>query len=171
MNFCASTCNYTWARIANILFYISGESYAGIYVPMLAEQIMAQKLIPNFMGVLVGDGVTDYRFDTYATGALPFAYGHNIIDKGLYDDSIDACVTNINQTKCDSLENKFQTLVSGLDIYGIYLDCFNRPKTKCDRQGNFAIVRSAGRVFRTPAVANSDVFGACFCRFPHVCLS
>jgi serine carboxypeptidase-like clade 1 len=43
-------------------FWISGESYAGIYVPTLAQLVAAD---PNifFEGIMVGNGVTDWQFD------------------------------------------------------------------------------------------------------------
>jgi carboxypeptidase C (cathepsin A) len=53
--------------------YISGESYAGIYVPRLVERLdwyinncttnKSCAFIPNLKGFMVGNGVTDYKFD------------------------------------------------------------------------------------------------------------
>lgn len=51
--------------------YIAGESYAGIYIPKvvkkLDEYITANKdkdvYKPNLKGFMVGNGVTDWRFD------------------------------------------------------------------------------------------------------------
>ena len=53
--------------------YISGESYAGIYVPRLVKRLdwyignCTQKgsctYVPNLKGWIVGNGVTDYNFD------------------------------------------------------------------------------------------------------------
>ena len=50
-------------------FYISGESYGGIYVPMLAYNIIeynknkveSEKI--KLKGILVGNGVTDWNYD------------------------------------------------------------------------------------------------------------
>jgi carboxypeptidase C (cathepsin A) len=51
--------------------YLSGESYAGIYVPLLASQIhnhnqnaSESDYQPNLKGFMVGNGVTDWKYDT-----------------------------------------------------------------------------------------------------------
>jgi len=66
--------------------YISGESYAGIYVPRLVQQLdwligncTANKScswVPNLTGFIVGNGVTDYRYDNgLALLEMVFWYG------------------------------------------------------------------------------------------------
>ena len=37
-------------------FYITGESYAGVYVPMIMQQIMQRGGLPNFKGSAIGNG-------------------------------------------------------------------------------------------------------------------
>ena len=52
--------------------YISGESYGGIYVPYAANQVFhynqanvsTGKFTPNLKGFLVGNGVTNWKYDT-----------------------------------------------------------------------------------------------------------
>ncbi len=53
--------------------YIAGESYGGIYVPRLVERIdwyignctqnQSCQYIPNLKGFMVGNGITDYKYD------------------------------------------------------------------------------------------------------------
>jgi carboxypeptidase C (cathepsin A) len=53
-------------------FYISGESYGGIYVPYLANNVVNYNKAPtstkvtkiNIKGMLVGNGVTNWNYDT-----------------------------------------------------------------------------------------------------------
>ena len=47
--------------------YLTGESYAGVYVPKLAQQILAHKdphVYPQLRGFVVGDGTPRYCRDT-----------------------------------------------------------------------------------------------------------
>ncbi len=55
-------------------FYISGESYAGVYVPMLANRVRegnaaAPAVTINLKGFMVGNGCTG----AYAGGETPVA--------------------------------------------------------------------------------------------------
>ncbi|GFQ00149.1 serine carboxypeptidase 1 [Phtheirospermum japonicum] len=69
-------------------FYISGESYAGVYVPTLAHEVAqgiaaGVKPILNFKGYMVGNGVTDDKFDGNAL--VPFAHGMGLISDELFE--------------------------------------------------------------------------------------
>ena len=64
-------------------FYIAGESYAGIYIPMLANLILEwntnnpeEKI--NLKGMMIGNGVTDWSVD--ADSAWPYVlWWHGLI--------------------------------------------------------------------------------------------
>ncbi|KAG6403516.1 hypothetical protein SASPL_135739 [Salvia splendens] len=69
-------------------FYISGESYAGIYIPTLAFEVAngidaGVKPILNLKGYLVGNGVTDAVFD--GNSFVPFAHGMGLIPDELFE--------------------------------------------------------------------------------------
>uniref|UniRef100_A0A3Q7H4N0 Carboxypeptidase n=1 Tax=Solanum lycopersicum TaxID=4081 RepID=A0A3Q7H4N0_SOLLC len=87
-------------------FYISGESYAGIYVPTLASEVVKgidAKVEPviNFKGYMVGNGVTDEKIDGNAL--VPFQHGMGLIS-----------------------DKMFET-VMGLNIYDILEPCYHSP--------------------------------------------
>jgi len=111
-------------------FYIAGESYAGIYVPTLAQQIMlgnknGQTPIINLEGILVGNGVTDEVFDGNAW--LPFVYGHSFISDGEMEQVLQACEGyNIwNATgNCANILGEVSNNTAALNIYNVYLDCY-----------------------------------------------
>lgn len=72
--------------------YISGESYAGIYVPLLASDIDKYntahagdaKFKPNLKGFMVGNGVTDWTYDM-APAFSETAYWHSLYGDDLYN--------------------------------------------------------------------------------------
>ena len=79
--------------------YISGESYAGIYVPQLALRI--DKYItnakptdwkPNFRGFMVGNGVTNWKYDC-DPAYFHMGYYHGLISDSVYD--------NFTANNCD----------------------------------------------------------------------
>lgn len=112
-------------------FYIAGESYAGIYVPTLAYEVVkgldaGLKPILNFKGYMVGNGVTDDEFDGNAL--LPFVHGMGLISDDLYREVVSECNGNYyNPTSeiCDSKLTKVDDVIRGLNIYDILEPCYH----------------------------------------------
>lgn len=79
--------------------YLSGESYAGIYVPTLAyaindynnaakkyaEETNAPTFIVNLKGFMVGNGVTNWKYDTMPA-YVEMAYWHGLYDLDMYNE-------------------------------------------------------------------------------------
>jgi len=111
-------------------FYVSGESYAGVYVPTLAQQVMygihngtTPKI--NLKGILVGNGVTDEVFDGNAW--IPFIYGHSFISNELMADIEESCDGNYwnpSNNECDNLLGNASNLVEDLNIYDVLINCY-----------------------------------------------
>ena len=67
--------------------YLSGESYAGIYVPYLALRIVEFNELDttpenekiNLTGMIIGNAVTDWKYDTQPA-LIEMAYEHGLID-------------------------------------------------------------------------------------------
>jgi len=108
-------------------FYIAGESYAGIYVPTLAQQVYIGNNNPkqyiNLKGYLVGNGVTDEVIDGNAL--VPFVYGHALIPDSLYNQLVTTCNGIYwNATgACNQLMMQAYNLVADLNVYNIYESC------------------------------------------------
>ena len=110
-------------------FYISGESYAGVYVPSLAYFIQQWNnngtgTSINLKGFLVGNPVTDWNVDTDSVWPS-FLYWHQLID-----DSIYAPWVNLNcsllwpsNPACDSLADSMYSLFTKVNYYDIYREC------------------------------------------------
>ncbi|KAB1201662.1 Serine carboxypeptidase-like 20 [Morella rubra] len=126
-------------------FYISGESYAGIFVPTLASQIAegikrAAKPIINFKGYMVGNAVTDERFDGNAL--VPFAHGMGLISDSIFEEVEAACKGNYHDPREPACFQNLQLVlqaIAGLNIYDILEPCYHNPGTKQEVKGNTSL--------------------------------
>ncbi|OAY79811.1 Serine carboxypeptidase 1 [Ananas comosus] len=101
-------------------FYISGESYAGVYVPTL-----------SYEGYMVGNGVSDTVFDGDAL--VPFAHGMGLISNDLFQEVYSACngsYWNPVNNNCLVLLSKVDWELDNLNIYDILEPCFHSPEVR-----------------------------------------
>ena len=119
-------------------FYIMGESYAGVYVPMLALNILDYNIESglftiNLIGIAVGNPYTDPYIDT-DKGLIELGWSHNLywndlkadFDRDCQGDLIlsEACTTDVTVF--------MNTLMTNINIYDIYRDCYH-PVAENDR--------------------------------------
>ncbi|KAK6145157.1 hypothetical protein DH2020_021977 [Rehmannia glutinosa] len=117
-------------------FFISGESYAGIYVPTLAYEVAqgidaGVKPILNLKGYMVGNGVTDDVFDGNAL--VPFAHGMGLISDELFEAVNTECHGNYYNPMGDNCEDKLARVdnqLEGLNIYDILEPCYHGTPSK-----------------------------------------
>ena len=120
-------------ELASNPLFIAGESYAGVYVPMFAAQIVRGNLRGdtglsiNIQGYMVGNGVTDPVFDGNAL--VPYALGKSLIDRTLHSEIIAACghtFWNASEgSACDRALDKMDTILSKLNIYDSLDTCYH----------------------------------------------
>jgi len=60
-------------------FYITGESYAGVYIPTLTEEILHNAPEINMKGIAVGDPCTDTPSQTQSMDMLWYAHKHGFV--------------------------------------------------------------------------------------------
>lgn len=116
-------------------FFIAGESYAGIYVPTLAYEVMkgidaGEKPVLNFKGYLVGNGVTDEEIDGNAL--VPFVHGMGLISDDLYEEVQNLCQGNFYNPlseACDSKLSEVEKDIAGLNMYDILEPCYHGNET------------------------------------------
>ncbi|KAK7295196.1 hypothetical protein RJT34_18101 [Clitoria ternatea] len=118
-------------------FYIAGESYAGVYVPTLAFEVYKgirsrRKPVINFKGYMIGNGVTDERFDGNAL--VPFVHGMGLISDSMYEDLQSSCKGNYydayaseENDVCSNNLDKVYKAVDGLNVYDILEPCYHFP--------------------------------------------
>lgn len=124
-------------------FYISGESYAGIYVPTLALSIINynsyapfQKI--NLVGIAVGNGCTDWTYDT-SPAYMRMLATHGMLSS-YWINQFEVLCDNFNDftsSQCQNLTNYiYEYIVPNVNIYGIYSQCIPGPSTYRDYMYN-----------------------------------
>ena len=111
-------------------FYIAGESYGGIYVPMLAHKIVeynknlkeSQKI--NLKGILVGNGVADWNYDA-DPAMYDFIFTHHLTS---YESRLEYnkyCLLNetFDKQKCKDIETNLEDDIDGINIYDYLREC------------------------------------------------
>jgi len=110
-------------------FYITGESYAGHYIPSIAHYLLQNPIQGlNFKGVAIGNGWVDpyTQFPAYAD----FAYANNLISNRTYqhakkayqacDRAVESGIWEIANVLCEPLTTQ---LLGTLNPYDIRLQC------------------------------------------------
>jgi len=111
-------------------FYITGESYAGNYIPMLAEQVMNNTNTLNLKGLLIGNGCWGNSVGMCSRGSDPmristnFYYGHGQFSERLYNNITRDCgdFSNVSAA-CQADINQMNAAVGSFDVYNIYDTC------------------------------------------------
>ncbi|CAL0328184.1 unnamed protein product [Lupinus luteus] len=117
-------------------FFLSGESFAGVYVPTLADEIVKGldagiKPKINLKGYLIGNGITDDVFDGNAV--LPYAHGLGLISDQIFEETVKKCKGQYYggvYKICFEMLHKVNELLSKLNTYNILEPCYQPPEAK-----------------------------------------
>lgn len=114
-------------------FYITGESYAGIYIPMLMDQIRtdSKSASLNFKGSAIGNGCwgnTVGTCDFSSTEAYhissEFYYGHGMYSDKLHAEISAACGDwSSYSPACLAKLSEMEEAIGQFNIYNIYDEC------------------------------------------------
>jgi len=115
--------------------WLSGESYAGVYVPEIVKLVLANQPQNgiNLKGFLVGDACTPPAIcGAAAVGPywnIEFLYGKGAISNKLYDEIFGVCSQDelrygVKTDPCQQSVNKVSTEAGGYWAYGFYDDCW-----------------------------------------------
>ena len=114
--------------------YLSGESYAGIYIPYLAnkiikynENIVSSKKI-NLKGILVANGITDWNYDT-TPAMVDFAFSHHLTSYENRLNYIKYCLKEKNNSQCNKIMIEIDNLLDNVNIYDYLRQC-SLPKNE-----------------------------------------
>eukprot|EP00052_Salpingoeca_macrocollata_P016263 m.130670 g.130670 ORF g.130670 m.130670 type:complete len:431 (-) comp19991_c0_seq5:53-1345(-) len=113
--------------------FIVGESYAGVYVPMLAELIFDNDKSINLKGFAIGDACAGTEVLCGAPSGpfyhLEFLHGHGQFSDKLYREIHTVCTEAELQyghmsAQCTAAVNKVQAEVGGYYSYNLYDECY-----------------------------------------------
>ncbi|KAF1884030.1 hypothetical protein Lal_00012990 [Lupinus albus] len=153
--------------LANPLF-LAGESFAGIYVPTLAHQIVlglkaGAKPKLNFKGYMIGNGVTDDSFDGNAI--VPFAHGMGLISNQLFEDIKSQCngkyYGEITNETCIKKLKRMYKVIDDLNIYDILEPCYHEPEKNANTPSDNRLPLSFRKLGEThkPMPVRKRMFG------------
>jgi carboxypeptidase C (cathepsin A) len=129
-------------ELKNNKFFITGESYAGVYVPTLAEAIVQGQIDGSYTGapltgIAVGNGCSGTEVGICGDGPQGTYYEWDyltqtaFVDPNLKREINSACnwtAANLNEPQalsanCVSLLNKASAQINHVNLYDIYGDC------------------------------------------------
>lgn len=112
-------------------FYVTGESYGGVYVPTLSLRILEGNATINMKGFAIGNGLSSFELNE--NSLVYFAYYHGLIGDVLWSqlqkyccqDTIHCGFYNSSNPECNKLVSQVDFIVAdiGLNIYGLYHNC------------------------------------------------
>ncbi|KAF5175902.1 Carboxypeptidase [Thalictrum thalictroides] len=112
-----------FSQFKNNDFYIAGESYAGFYIPELADLIIHNNLHAHssspikLTGVMVGNGLIDYNIDR--KGLYLYLWSHGLISVQTYEGLIKTCVDDI-KLECISYGVDLAKEVGNINMESLY---------------------------------------------------
>ncbi|KAI1891029.1 hypothetical protein AGOR_G00159650 [Albula goreensis] len=134
-------------------FFITGESYGGIYVPTLAERVMEDSSI-NLQGIAVGNGMSSYEMND--NSLVYFAYYHGLLGSRLWTDLQSYCCKggtcdfynnqNLNCTK-NLAEVQYIVYQSGLNMYNLYAPCAGGVPQRVRYEQGHLVIHDLGNHF------------------------
>mmetsp|Transcript_21512 Transcript_21512/g.54995 ORF Transcript_21512/g.54995 Transcript_21512/m.54995 type:complete len:520 (+) Transcript_21512:54-1613(+) len=135
--------------------YLSGESYAGVYIPMLAREILEDDTSAtktHLKGMLIGDGCagTDVLCGDQPGHAGPwyhlqFFHGHGQVSDKLHDAIVGTCgvaqlQAGVTDPACSKLISQMNEAIGGYFEYALYDEC--GPDTYINAVSPVALKRS-----------------------------
>ncbi|XP_016463740.2 serine carboxypeptidase 1-like [Nicotiana tabacum] len=111
-------------------FYIIGESYAGHYVPQLAQLILSHKksepnLVINLQGIATGNAFIDD--ETMSSGSYDFYWTHALISDEIHEGIVSNCNFSAEFTTqaCDEYTDQADSSQGNIYTYNIYSQLCN----------------------------------------------
>lgn len=142
--------------------YISGESYAGVYVPYVVKAIndfnklQSREVTINLKGFLVNNPCTDPRecyipriAKSNSIFQYKYLFNHGFYTEREYDDMAAACTMGYNSGQCQQvrkrLDDKFESF--NTSIFNIYDTCYYQNLSLSSGEpSEFKLTQSGGQI-------------------------
>jgi len=131
-------------------FYITGESYAGIYIPMLMDQLDKDSLSAkiNFIGSAIGNGCWGNTVGTCAFSSgeslqisSDFYFGHGMYSQALRAQILQECGDFTRLTaRCISKLAEMESQLGQYDVYNIYDECGSDERRKLTSKNGLSMM-------------------------------
>lgn len=76
-------------------FFITGESYAGVYIPTLTKEVLDHAPEINLKGLAVGDPCTDNTAQADSMDALWYGHKYGLVDDAIFDQLWNHCEVRV----------------------------------------------------------------------------
>ncbi|XP_073101769.1 serine carboxypeptidase-like 34 [Elaeis guineensis] len=134
-------------------FYITGESYAGHYVPQLAEKIIDENKKAseddyiNLKGFMIGNAAIDDDSDQW--GMIDYAWDHAVISDQLYEKVKKSCNFSDQNVSlaCNNALDEYFAVYKIIDMYSLYVPVCVNQNTYATSKKHFNVVGSASKHF------------------------
>ncbi len=136
-------------------FYITGESYAGIYIPMLIDQIDLDPLkagffANSFVGAAIGNGCWGNTVGTCAFSSpeaqqitADFLYGHAFYSQTLREQIVQSCGDfKVLKPACIQALAKMSEEAGSYNVYNIYDECGQDQRRRLTGRKTFEDIRA-----------------------------
>jgi len=145
-----------YPKFKGMNLYITGESYAGVYIPTLASYIQNEggEIKDMLKGLFIGNGLLHKEINEKSL--VPYTFSHGFIGPSLYNDINNYCCyvgkdgkqhCNYHNSNCQSSIRKYrhELFSNGLNIYNFAEDCtYNLDEDESEKYGRFAGWRTNG---------------------------
>jgi serine carboxypeptidase-like clade 1 len=107
-------------------------------------------------GILVGNGVADWNYDT-EPALYDFVFTHHLISYELRLEFVEYCKKNVDKEKCDKIKEKINQNIEGINIYDILQECQNSTSNDKNNNNNNFYYNYASWMFKNKKNNNNFI--------------
>jgi serine carboxypeptidase-like clade 1 len=127
-------------NLASHDWFFTGESYAGVYIPMLVHELSRSAGAPNIKGMMMGNACMGVDVLCFSPGdvwwRILFLRGHSQLPEEAFAAFAKVCGAearlSVVSDKCNTLAKQTERLAQGFYEYDVYSECWtSAARTLC----------------------------------------